>query len=168
MAYERIRLVALDADGVLTDGTLFYGERGAYGKSFSVRDGLGLELLKRAGIATMILSGKRSGALVRRSMELSVDFVFDGVKDKLKVLRAFCAKHGYAFDEICYMGDDLPDIRVLKAVGLAAAPADAVDEVKRAADLVVTRCGGRGAVRELVERLLKGRRQWEETVRAYF
>ena len=167
MAFEKIRLVVLDADGVLTDGALFYGARGMHGKNFSVRDGLALVLLRRAGIKTMILSGRKSGALAGRSNELDVDFVFDGVRDKLAVLRKFCSEHGYTMKEISYMGDDLPDIQVLKAVGFSAAPGNAVSEVRNVVDFVATCNGGKGAVRELAEKILKGRGQWKDIVREY-
>jgi 3-deoxy-D-manno-octulosonate 8-phosphate phosphatase (KDO 8-P phosphatase) len=168
MAFEDIRLVALDADGVLTDGKVFYGEQKIEGKFFSVRDGFALGLLRKAGIKSLIISGKKSGALIHRSRHLGVDYFLDGVKDKLSALLFFCRRHGYTLREVCYMGDDIPDIPVLKKAGFSAAPADAVPEVRKAVDFVSSCAGGDGAVRELVEKILKGRNLWKKLLKEYF
>ncbi|MCL5674340.1 MAG: HAD-IIIA family hydrolase [Candidatus Omnitrophica bacterium] len=165
--YDRIKIFICDVDGVLTDSKILYGINGFSGKFFNVRDGFAFKLLKYAGIKSMILSGKKSGILKNRLKEIEVDVVIDEVKDKLKVLKEFCKKEGYRFEDICYMGDDLNDMSVLKNVGLAVAPADAVAEVKKIASVITKQNGGQGAVREIVEKIIKGRGKWEKILKNY-
>lgn len=153
-----------DVDGVFTDGRLVYSERGEELKTFHVRDGFAVKLARRAGFKVGLLSGRKSGALERRAADLGFDAVMLGHSDKAPVFAAFLADHAAAAERVAYVGDDLPDLPVLAACGLAFCPADAAAEVRRAADLVLDARGGDGAVRELVERLLRARGDWDEQI----
>jgi 3-deoxy-D-manno-octulosonate 8-phosphate phosphatase (KDO 8-P phosphatase) len=156
---RRIRLVILDVDGVLTDGGLYYGPDGEW-KRFHVHDGLALSRAVAAGLAVAIVSSRRSPAVALRCAELALGEVHQGVADKLVVYEALRARHGCGNDEIACMGDDLADLPLLRRAGLAAAPADAVAEVRQAAHWVSRAPGGQGAVRELLEAILRARGAW--------
>ena len=156
---RRIRLVILDVDGVLTDGGLYYGPDGEW-KRFHVHDGLALSRAVAAGLAVAIVSSRRSPAVARRCAELALGEVHQGVADKLAVYEALRARHECRDAEIACMGDDLPDLPLLRRAGLAVAPADAVAEVRQAAHWVSRAPGGRGAVRELLEAILRARGAW--------
>jgi 3-deoxy-D-manno-octulosonate 8-phosphate phosphatase (KDO 8-P phosphatase) len=156
----QIRLLVLDVDGVLTDGKLCYGPSGEETKTFDVKDGLAIVAARGAGLAIAVISGRASAAVTRRMAELGVSEVHQGVANKRAVLEAMQSRLGLSAAEIAVMGDDLPDLDLLTAVGLGLAPADAVAEVRRAADWVARRPGGAGAVREAVEMLLRARRAW--------
>lgn len=151
---RRLRWLLLDVDGVLTDGRLWYGADGAVAKAFDVKDGLGIELARAAGLRVGLLTGRSDAATDARARELGMDLVLRGRGDKREAFAAFLAEQGVAAEEVAYVGDDLPDLPVLAQCGLGAAPADAVEAVRRAAAVVLTRRGGRGAVRELVELIL--------------
>ena len=157
---SRIRLLVLDVDGVLTDGGLFYGASGEETKRFHVHDGLALVAARKAGLQIAVLSSRASAAVTRRMTELGVSEVHQGVGDKGSALTALRERLGLKAAEVAVMGDDLPDLAAMAHAGLALAPANAVAEVKRAADWVARRRGGDGAVREAVEMLLKARRAW--------
>jgi len=157
---EKIRLVLLDVDGVLTDGSLILGNHEEY-KIFHVQDGLGIKLLQKAGIKVGFLTGRRSESVSNRARELSIDFLYQGVTDKLKMLDELIAETHFKFDEICYAGDDFPDLPVLKKVGFSVTVPNARDEVKQVVDCVTEHSGGRGAVRELSELILKTQGKWE-------
>jgi 3-deoxy-D-manno-octulosonate 8-phosphate phosphatase (KDO 8-P phosphatase) len=156
----RIRLLVLDVDGVLTDGRLHYGAAGEEVKIFDVRDGLAMVAGQKAGLAFAVISGRASRAVSRRMAELGVREVHQGVADKAAVLAAVRARLGVAPAQVAAMGDDLTDLPLMAGAGLALAPKDAVGEVRRAAHWVARRPGGRGAVREAVEMLLKARGAW--------
>jgi 3-deoxy-D-manno-octulosonate 8-phosphate phosphatase (KDO 8-P phosphatase) len=156
----RIRLLVLDVDGVLTDGGLFFGASGEETKRFHVHDGLALVAARRAGLEIAVLSSRASPAVTRRMAELGVREVHQGVADKAAALDALRERLGLAAQQVAMMGDDLPDLPAMARAGLALAPANAVAEVKRAADWVARRVGGEGAVRDAVEMLLKARRSW--------
>ncbi|HET8532006.1 MAG TPA: HAD hydrolase family protein [Methylomirabilota bacterium] len=157
---SRIRLLVLDVDGVLTDGGLFYGASGEETKRFHVHDGLALVVARKAGLQIAVLSSRASAAVTRRMTELGVSEVHQGVGDKADALAVLCERLGIPTSAVAMMGDDLPDLAAMGRVGLALAPANAVAEVKRAAQWVARRRGGDGAVREAVEMLLKARRAW--------
>jgi 3-deoxy-D-manno-octulosonate 8-phosphate phosphatase (KDO 8-P phosphatase) len=157
---KRIRLLLVDVDGVLTDGRITYGGAGLEVLAFHVRDGLALKLVQDARITVGLLSGRKSEALVRRAEELRVTEVHVGVENKLHVYRELLTRHELTDAEVAYIGDDLPDLPLLKRVGLAITVADAPMEVRRAAHLVTALPGGQGAVREAVERLLKAQGVW--------
>jgi 3-deoxy-D-manno-octulosonate 8-phosphate phosphatase (KDO 8-P phosphatase) len=159
-----IRLVVLDVDGVLTDGSILLGG-GEELKSFHVRDGLGLKRLLAAGIEVAVVSGRSSAAVSQRMAELGVRFVFQGVDDKLPVIERLREGLGIEAAEVAVVGDDLPDVPAMESAGLAIAVADAQPEVRALAHWVTTAAGGRGAAREVAERLLSARAAPREAVR---
>lgn len=153
-----------DVDGVLTDGRLVYTRFGEEVKVFHVRDGLALKMAQKAGLKVGILSGRKSKALEVRSAELGLDLLLSGSRDKRRDFAAFVAEQGTAAGRVAYMGDDLPDLPVLGLCGLAFAPADAVAEVRGVVHRVVPQHGGQGAVREMIEQILKARADWHRLV----
>jgi 3-deoxy-D-manno-octulosonate 8-phosphate phosphatase (KDO 8-P phosphatase) len=152
-----IRALVLDVDGVLTDGSLYYGPGGQVFKRFNVKDGMGIRLVQEAGIAVAFLSAEETAAVKRRARTLKVRHVFLGVEDKLRALDTFLARQGLEYGETAYVGDDVNDLGPLGRVGLAVAPADAAPQARRAAHWVTERRGGEGAVREVCDALLAGR-----------
>jgi 3-deoxy-D-manno-octulosonate 8-phosphate phosphatase (KDO 8-P phosphatase) len=162
----KIRLLVLDVDGVLTDGRLLYGPAGEEVKRFHVRDGFALVAARRAGLGVAVISGRASAAVTRRMAELGVDEVHQGVDDKRECLDALCARLGVERGQVAAMGDDLPDLPLLGEAGVALAPADAVQEVRRVAHWTSRYPGGRGAVREAVEMLLRARKVWPPSMSA--
>jgi 3-deoxy-D-manno-octulosonate 8-phosphate phosphatase (KDO 8-P phosphatase) len=163
---EPIRLLVLDVDGVLTDGTLVYTSRGEESKQFSVRDGLGIRLLLDAGIEIAILSGRRSEAVAIRCRELGIsrELVVLGSGDKSADLGALETQLVLEDRQVAAMGDDLPDVPVLQRAGFSACPSDAVPEVAATCHLVCGSPGGHGAVREIAELLLKAQGRWQDGV----
>lgn len=154
---RKIRVLVLDVDGVLTDGGMYYGPAGEGLKRFNVKDGLGLRLVREAGLELALISGENSEIVKRRAEKLKIANVYVGIEDKLQTLKEFLATRSIALDEVAYVGDDLNDLPVLKAVGLPIAVADAVAQVRKAAKLVTTRRGGDAAVREVCDLLLSAR-----------
>lgn len=163
-----IRLLVLDVDGVLTDGRLYYGPRGEELKCFHVRDGVGLKAVRAAGIEVAVISGRRSAAVARRCRELGIAHVVQGAADKLAAFTRLAARLGLAPGECACVGDDLPDVPVMRAVGLSYAVADAHAAARAAADRSTRAHGGRGAVREVCDDLIgaPGRRRAGSTGRA--
>jgi 3-deoxy-D-manno-octulosonate 8-phosphate phosphatase (KDO 8-P phosphatase) len=157
---SRIRLLVLDVDGVLTDGVLVYGPSGEETKRFHVRDGLAIQAARRAGLEVAVISGRASAAVTRRMAELGVVEVHQGVGDKEGALRGILSRLHLEATAAAVMGDDLPDLALMRLAGLALAPADAAPEVRRAAQWVSKAKGGRGAAREAVEMLLRARKGW--------
>lgn len=164
---QALRLLLLDVDGVLTDGGIIYTDNGSEIKIFNAKDGLGIRLLQRAGVRTGIVTGRSSGALGHRCKNLDIDLIFDGTSDKGAVLEPILQKTRLTAGQVGFMGDDLPDLPLMIRVGTALAPADAVPEVIAAAHLVTKLPGGKGAVRDAAEAILKARGQWEGTVNRY-
>jgi 3-deoxy-D-manno-octulosonate 8-phosphate phosphatase (KDO 8-P phosphatase) len=162
-----IELILLDVDGVLTDGSVIYADDGSELKRFHVRDGSGLKLWRAAGKRAAIVSGRKSGAVERRAAELSISPVLQGRDDKLAALTEVLATTGLRPEQVCAIGDDLPDVPVLRRCGLAIAVADACEELRAVANYVTTVPGGRGAVREAIEWLLKAGGRWNELVARY-
>lgn len=154
----RVRLLVLDVDGVLTDGRLYYGARGEALKAFHVRDGLGLKLLAAADIKVAVISGRRSSMTGRRCRELGIGHLLQGVEDKLAAFHRLRARLGVTSDACACVGDDLPDVPLMREVGLSFAVADAHPQARNAAHLVTRLPGGRGAVREVCDYLLDARR----------
>ena len=163
----RVRLLLLDCDGVLTDGGVTWAADGVESKTFHIRDGLGIRAWQRAGGRTGIVTGRSSPVVERRAAELGIEFVRQGVDDKLAAVAGILAACGLSWEEAAFVGDDLPDLPAVERCGLGVAVADACAELRAAADLVTTLPGGRGAVRELVERLLAARGGWEAIVAGY-
>ena len=164
---KEIRLLLLDVDGVLTDGRITYDGSGREWKSFDIRDGQGIRLLQRAGLEVGILSGRRSAAVRARAKELGLRLLRQKVTDKAKALQEIMARKSYRREHICYVGDDLVDLPVFPRVGLAIAPADGIEEVKASAHYVTRNPGGRGAVREVCELILKAQGKWASVIREY-
>lgn len=154
-----VRLAIFDVDGVMTDGTLYIGGQGEAFKAFNILDGHGVKMLQSAGVATAILSGRSSDAVARRASELAIVHVVQGAADKLAAFDALSARLGVPPAECAFVGDDLPDLPVMKNCGFAVAVANAVDEVKASAHYVTRASGGRGAVREFCELVLRAQGQ---------
>ena len=149
-----IRLLVLDVDGVLTDGRLYFGARGEALKAFHVRDGVGLKQLQRAGLEIAVISGRRSPVVAARCRELGVRHVLQGVGDKLAALTRLCARLKLTPAACACVGDDLPDVPLMRVAALSFAVADAHRAARHAADVVTRLPGGRGAVREVCDHLL--------------
>lgn len=164
----RIKLLLLDVDGVLTDGRIIYDDRGLESKAFDVKDGHGLKLIQRAGIRVGIITGRETTLDSHRAAELDIDILYQGAKVKLVPYEEILAQTGLSDEEVAYVGDDLVDLPILRRVGLSVAVADAVDEIKPLVHLVTRRPGGRGAVREVCDLLLKHSGRWEQVTRRYF
>lgn len=167
----QIKLVAFDVDGVLTEGGIFLGiagnERLEF-KRYDIQDGLGIHILKTTGIRVAIITGRESDSVRLRAAELGIDdCVQDRSARKLPAFRQLLRKHDVSVEEAAFVGDDLPDLGVLRVVGLPVAVANAVPEVKKECDVVLKRAGGHGAVREFVELLLKARGEWTPAVERY-
>jgi 3-deoxy-D-manno-octulosonate 8-phosphate phosphatase (KDO 8-P phosphatase) len=168
----RLRAAALewiltDVDGVLTDGRLVYGPEGEAWKTFDVRDGLGLKLAQRAGLKVGVLSARGGPALERRAGELGLDAVVIRREDKRQAFRELLDERRVRARQVAYAGDDLVDLPILLACGLSFAPADAVAEVRERVDHTLSCRGGRGAVREMVEWILRARGDWERVIAPY-
>ncbi len=162
-ALRRIRLLLCDVDGVLTDATVFIGLDGEM-KQFNIRDGLGLVAAQRQGLKVGWISSRPSPATARRAKELKIDFLRQQKGSKVCVVERLLAQTGFRWDEVCYVGDDIVDLGVLKRVGVAVAVANGAAEAQAAADYVTRAGGGRGAVREVVELILKAQNKWERVV----
>lgn len=168
---RRIKLVCFDVDGVLTDGGIILGEsEGARVelKQYDIQDGLGIVMLRQAGLRTAIITGRESVSVALRAKELQVDdCVQDNQARKVRALRTLLAKHGIGWEEVAFVGDDLPDLGVMRLVGLPVCVGNASPEARRAATVAMSRHGGRGAVREFCEALLRARGEWDTQVEAY-
>jgi 3-deoxy-D-manno-octulosonate 8-phosphate phosphatase (KDO 8-P phosphatase) len=165
---DRIQLVLTDCDGVLTDAGVYYTAAGEAAKRFSIRDGMGVELLRNAGIETGIVSGEASPSLMRRAEKLGITRLSLGVRDKARCLDSILLESGLSCEEVAYIGDDVNDLDVLEMLrdhGLTAAPADAVLAVRAAVDHVCTSPGGHGAFREFAEWILSFRGTGQPSVR---
>lgn len=157
-ALRRVQLLVLDVDGVLTDGRLHYGPKGEALKVFHVRDGHGIKQVAQAGVAVAIISGRKSTAVARRARELGIRLVVQGSHDKLAALSRLAQSRGITLEQCACVGDDTPDAPILNAAGLGIAVADAHGDALAAADLVTSRRGGDGAVREVCDWLIAARR----------
>ena len=157
---KNIRLLLLDVDGVLTDGSIIYNEHGEETKVFNVRDGLGIRLLQEAGIHVGIVTGRTSQALIHRCRNLGIELVFDDVRDKITALTIILKQLKISALEIAFVGDDLIDLPVMRRIGLPIAVADAHALVRETALWTTSARGGRGAVREVCEALLKAQKKW--------
>lgn len=158
---KNIKLLILDVDGVMTDGSILLDNNGNEYKRFHVRDGHGIRMLDKAGIKTAIITGRRSNVVDRRALELGITDVHQGVYKKSEVYDGLLVKYGLKDENIAFMGDDTVDIELFKRAGMTAAPADAEDEVKKIAGFISGRNGGRGAVREFINLILKSSGLWK-------
>ncbi|HAN96382.1 MAG TPA: phenylphosphate carboxylase subunit delta [Planctomycetaceae bacterium] len=164
---QKIELILSDVDGVLTDGRLEYAQEGGESKRFHVRDGLGIKLWQRAGFRFGIVTARTSQLVKVRAAELGIELVRQGHEEKLPVVRQIVDDLGLAPEQLCYIGDDLPDLACIRFAGVGAAPADGANEVRAAATLTTRAAGGAGAVRELIETILKAQQRWDDLVRRY-
>lgn len=165
---KRVKVVILDIDGVMTDGRIIYGIYGEELKFFDVQDGFGISLLRRAGIKSVIITAKKSRIVKMRSRDLKVAKTYQGYVDKLKPFNRILKKFRVKPEEVCFIGDDLIDIPVLKRVGFAVAVPNAVAEVKESAHHITSKIGGRGAVREVSDLILKSQNKWDLVTSKYF
>ena len=160
-------MLILDVDGVLTDGRIIYDSKGRDSKFFDVHDGLGVYLLRRAGIKTILITAKGSKTIKHRARDMRVEEFYSDVFPKTKVLDKILSLHKLEKDELCFIGDDLVDLSIMKAVGFPVAVANACQEIKDAASHITQKKGGRGAVREIAELILKTQGRWDEVVKIY-
>lgn len=165
---EKIRMLLLDVDGVLTDGRIIFDSNGVESKFFNVKDGHGIKMLQRAGIEVAILSGRSSQVVTNRAAELGISRAHQGALDKLAVYGTILAETGLTDDQIAFIGDDVIDLPLLRRVGFAAVPSDAVAEVLPYAHFVTRNNGGWGAVREVCDLILQAQGAWEEATARYF
>jgi len=163
----QIKMLVMDVDGVFTDGTVIINADGTESRRFSYLDGHGIKLWHRAGLSCAIISGKESRATTTRAHQLNIEHVFQGCKEKLPAFKSLLAETGLSAGQIAYVGDDLLDLPLVRRAGFSVAVANAVDELKEAADYVTTRPGGCGAVREVVEYILKATSKWDELMQRY-
>lgn len=161
------RLLALDVDGVLTDGRIYYGNEGEELKAFNIKDGLGIKLLQDSGVKVAIITGRQSDIVARRARELGIEDVVQGREDKREALLELCRSHEINIEECIYMGDDLPDLGAIKAAGVGLTVADASQAVREAADWVSEAAGGCGAVREACEFILSARGELTTTLERF-
>lgn len=158
--FGEIRLLVLDVDGVVTDGTVYPMENGEMVRPVNSKDSYALQLARKVGLDVAVISGGFSPGLRIRLEKLGVERIFMSIPEKLPKLKEVCAESGYQSHQVAYMGDDIPDIPCMQFAGLSIAPADAADDVLHAVDYVTQKPGGRGAIREAVERILRVQKKW--------
>ena len=163
-----IRALALDVDGVLTNGGIIYGSAGMEIKRFDCKDGLGMRLWLKAGLELAIITGRESAAVSERARDLGLKYVYQGCGDKKEVMKRFSQESVIPLENICALGDDIIDIPMMSIVGLPAAVGDASREAQEAAQLIALKGGGLGAVREVIEYILKGQGLWEKVIASYY
>ena len=164
---QAIELILTDVDGVLTDGRIVLDNQGIEAKVFFIRDGLGIRLWQRAGYRFGLISQRSSHSVKMRAAELGIELVRQGVADKLDAARQILAELGLKRQQACYLGDDLPDLPLVRALGLGIAVADGCAELREAAHYVTAAGGGAGAVRETVELILKAQHRWDDVIQTY-
>ena len=164
---QEIELVLADVDGVMTGGQIVFDNQGIEAKQFHIRDGLGIKLWQRAGYHFGLITGRSSHIVKIRAAELGVEIVRQAAEDKLPIALEIIGQLGLEARQACYIGDDLPDLPTMRAVGLAVAVADACLEVREAAHFVTTLRGGEGAVRETIEMILKSQRRWNDLIQRF-
>lgn len=164
---QKIKLLALDVDGVLTDGTINIAGSGEIFKGFNAKDGLGISCAMRSGVQVAIITGRKSDIIHRRAAELGITIICEGVHDKYTALVQLTGELGLMRENAAYIGDDLNDLPAFAAAGVSMVPQDAAAEVQAAADFVLAKSGGRGAVREAVEMILTAQGKWSGIVAAY-
>lgn len=163
----KIKLLLLDVDGVLTDNRLIYGDDGQEYKAFYTRDGHGMVLLQKSGVEIGIITGRKSNLVTKRMTDLKVKHVYQGVPDKLPTFEALMQLTGLSLDQVAYMGDDILDLPILTRVGLATCPKDSDPDVLSRVDFVSQHIGGRGAVRELCELIMRAQNTWQSHLDFY-
>jgi 3-deoxy-D-manno-octulosonate 8-phosphate phosphatase (KDO 8-P phosphatase) len=164
---KSVKLIVLDVDGVLTDGKLFIGSDGEEYKSFNTQDGMGISLAQYAGVKAAIITGRKSAAVTKRANELKIQYVYQGIHDKMEVLEEIIEDMQITLDDICYIGDDINDLPIQQAIGFSAAPKNAVSVVKQHVDYVADLNGGDGAVREIIDFILNSTFDYQSLLTDY-
>ena len=164
---KKIKLLLLDVDGVLTDGRIIYDSKGRDAKFFDVHDGLGVYVLRKCGIKTVLITAKGSRAIRPRARDMQVEEIFENISPKSAILDKILKKYRVSADQICFVGDDLVDLGLMKRVGFPVAVFNAAAEIKEVASYVTLKQGGRGAVREVAELIIESQGKWEEVLQAY-
>ncbi|MFA5059815.1 MAG: HAD hydrolase family protein [Candidatus Omnitrophota bacterium] len=164
---KKIKVLALDVDGILTDGRIIFDSRGTETKFFDVQDGFGLVLFKRLGYKTAIITARASKVVALRAKDLNIDKVYQDAYPKMDAYKKMLRHFGVKDNQVCFVGDDLPDLPVLKKVGFAVTVPNGVAEVKKAAHYVTKKSGGKGAVREVIELILKTQGRWPDVLKRY-
>ena len=161
--FKNIKLFVFDIDGVLTDGSLILLDNGEMARTMNIKDGYGLQLAVKKGYDVLVISGGNSNAVKLRLEKLGVKNIFLAVKNKKELLAKYLTDNNYQTEQVLYMGDDVPDALVMQAVGLACAPSDAVQEIKAIAHYISLIAGGKGCVRDVIEKVLKLNADWNDT-----
>ncbi|KON88328.1 3-deoxy-D-manno-octulosonate 8-phosphate phosphatase [Sporosarcina globispora] len=164
---NRIKLIVLDVDGVLTNGSLYIGSDKTEYKQFNAQDGMGISLAQHAGILTAIISGRSSESVNKRAEELNINFIYQGIRKKIDIFNQLLSTLGLNKDEVCYMGDDINDLPIIDIIDMSFAPANAAELVKERVKYVTKNNGGNGAVREMIEIILKGQTDIYQLVNDY-
>lgn len=164
---KAVKLAIFDVDGVLTDGRIIFDAHGTETKFFDVKDGHGIKLLMRSGIDAAIITARESKVVQLRADDLGISLVYQGMKDKKAALESISERTGLPVSAMAYMGDDIIDLPVIRRVGFSASVSDAVQEVREAVDYVAGKPGGKGAVRELAELILKVQGKWDDVMRQF-
>ena len=164
---QTIELILCDVDGVLTDGGVIFDNQGIEIKRFHIRDGMGIKLWQKAGYRCGLVTGRNSHIVRLRAAELGIEIVRQGTEEKLPVVRSILSELQLQPEQVCYLGDDLPDLPAIRTVGLGVAVADACEEVRAAAQYVTQARGGDGAVRETIEMILKTQQRWNDLIQKY-
>ena len=154
-AAKKIKMLVFDVDGVMTDGSITYDQNGVEYKTFNAKDGHGIVRMNKSGFVTAIITARNNGTVEHRARNLNITELYQGRKEKLPALEQLLEKYNFRYENVAYMGDDLPDIFILQKVGLACCPNDAVKEVKKVCNFVSSLGGGKGAVRELCDFILE-------------
>lgn len=165
--YNKIKLLILDCDGVMTDGSIIYDNNRVETKRFSAKDGLGMKLLSFTEIKLAIITGRKSEILKQRCDDLGIEHLYQNVRNKLMRTTLLLEELGLDWDNVAYMGDDWNDYPVIRKVGLSATPSDAFQDIKSMVDYIATRRGGRGAVREFIEHILREQGVYEATIKSF-
>lgn len=164
---EQVKYIVLDVDGTMTDGSVYYDSLGNEFKRFNIKDGLIIKSASEIGMTFVVLTGRKSVIVEKRMNELDVSYVFQGITDKKVFLQKFFSDINIPLEHVAYIGDDLNDMAAMDICGFVACPQDAATEIKEIADYIAKNCGGQGAVREIVEYILKEQNMWEYIVEKY-
>lgn len=164
---NRIKLIVLDVDGVLTDGSLYIGSDETEYKQFNAQDGMGISLAHYAGILTAIISGRSSESVIKRAEELNINFIYQGIRKKIDIFDQLLKTLGLNTNEVCYMGDDINDLPIINIIDMSFAPANAAELVKERVKYVTKNKGGNGAVREMIETILRRQTNFYQLVNDY-
>ena len=165
---KKIKIVVMDVDGVMTDGKIILGSGNTELKFFDARDGVGIKYLQRVGIKVAIITGRKSEAVEMRAKELDIELVYQNAKKKIDAYNDLKEKLGYKGSDIAYIGDDLPDIPIMRRVGFAIAVANSTKETKKVAHYITKNNGGYGAIREVAELIMKAQNKWKKIMERYF